>query len=290
MNITKKRKKKPSIGDIVEIRTPKGIAYGQYTHWQDLYGELIRILPGLYDHRPESFSELGRSKELYFTFFPLGAAASRDMVEIVTNELVPTSAVKFPLMRIPGAITSEGKVLNWEIWNGETGWRVKELTEDQKLLSITGIWDLALLVERIVLGWRPNNDFGTVSSGDRSADQSTSPVSEASSDTETEPGDMAVFRELGRAGLDFSVPHSVLHYLYFPLKKSACLAAEELKKAGLEVDVSRAADDNGWLALASQSTHLAPESVSALRSRLEEIARNLDGEYDGWEAEVAPQH
>lgn len=277
------------VGDVIEIPTPKGLAYAQYTHRHDLYGELIRILPGLYDRRPESFAELVRSKELYFVFFTLAAAVSKGVVEIAAQESVPRAAVEFPLMRRRGAITPDGKVLNWWLWNGETEWRVDELNEEQESLSIRGVWNAALLVERIVEGWTPKENLAVgakVSSEDQSSIHSTSSVLEVSPDTK--PGDLTVLRELRRAGVDFSVPHRVLHYLYFPLKKSARQAAEELKKAGFKVDVSRADDDESWLALASQPALLTPEAVCALRSQLEEIACNLDGEYDGWEAEVAP--
>lgn len=36
------------IGDIVEIKTPAGLGYLQYTHDAGTNGELVRVLPGLH--------------------------------------------------------------------------------------------------------------------------------------------------------------------------------------------------------------------------------------------------
>jgi hypothetical protein len=48
------KRKRPEIGDIIEIKTPKGLAYAQYTHRDALYGNLLRVLPGLYERQPNT--------------------------------------------------------------------------------------------------------------------------------------------------------------------------------------------------------------------------------------------
>ena len=48
-------RKRPRIGDVFEIETPKGLAYAQFTYnykEPPVYGVLIRVLPGLYESRP----------------------------------------------------------------------------------------------------------------------------------------------------------------------------------------------------------------------------------------------
>ena len=45
-------RKRPRIGDVVEISTPRGLAYAQFTHKHDAppkFGALIRVAPGYYD-------------------------------------------------------------------------------------------------------------------------------------------------------------------------------------------------------------------------------------------------
>lgn len=56
------------IGDIVEIRTPRGLAYAQYTHEPPQFGSLIRVLPGLYESRPSDPARLAREQHLWVTF------------------------------------------------------------------------------------------------------------------------------------------------------------------------------------------------------------------------------
>lgn len=156
-NVSRKR---PKIGDVVEIKTPAGLAYFQYTHKHDKpphMGALIRILRGLYKERPQDFVGLVKQAARYCVFFPLSAASHREIVEIVANEDVPEEAQKFPLFRAAGMIDREGCVLDWWLWDGEREWRIGQLTEEQKKLSIRGIWNDTLLIERIAEGWEPSD-------------------------------------------------------------------------------------------------------------------------------------
>ncbi|MCS7123146.1 MAG: hypothetical protein RMJ17_01025, partial [Candidatus Aenigmarchaeota archaeon] len=45
------KRKRPKIGDVFEIKTPKGFAYVQYSIRHPDFGEIIRVLPGLYPDR-----------------------------------------------------------------------------------------------------------------------------------------------------------------------------------------------------------------------------------------------
>lgn len=152
------KRKRPQIGDIIEMKTPYGLAYAQYTHKHPLYGNLLRVFPGLYERRPDSFKELVDSKERFYIFFPLGAAVSRAIVTLVDNEAVPLCAQEFPLMRKAGGIDRSGKVLNWWLWDGKREWRVDCLSQEQKKLSVAEVWNDTLLIERIVEGWSPQDE------------------------------------------------------------------------------------------------------------------------------------
>src|SRR5260221_6707674 len=108
--------KKPKIGDIYEIKLPKGLAYVQYTHESEVMGPLVRVLPGVHSDRPHDFFPLAKQKELYFTFFTLAQTLRAKHIEMVSNQPVPEWARQFPTMRKAGGWSNhEGRALNWHI-------------------------------------------------------------------------------------------------------------------------------------------------------------------------------
>ncbi|WP_176536262.1 hypothetical protein [Rhizobium sp. L9] len=46
----------------------------------------------------------------------------------------------------------------WWLWDGEKEWRIGQLSAEQHQLSIRGVWNDTLLVERIEFGWTPEID------------------------------------------------------------------------------------------------------------------------------------
>jgi len=147
-----------AIGDIFEIRTPKGFAYMQYTLKDPALGHLIRILKGVYKKRPKSFKEIVREKEIFYVFFPLSAAERRKIVAWVANEDIPESAKARPMMKKGGGVTREGKVLNWIISDGSSEKIVEKLSEEQKTYSPEEIWNDTMLIDRICSGWLPRDE------------------------------------------------------------------------------------------------------------------------------------
>lgn len=153
---------RPRIGDIVEIETPVGLAYAQYTHKHDVpphMGALIRVLLGLFKERPDGFRELAEKQERFFVFFPLGAACNRRIVTIVANEAIPVACRKFPRLRAAGFVDHSGKVHDWWIFDGEKEERVGALTAEIARLSPCEVWNDTLLIERIASGWSPEQDL-----------------------------------------------------------------------------------------------------------------------------------
>lgn len=149
-------RKRPRPGDVIEIHTPKGLAYAQYTHKTQRYGALLRILPGLYAERPAEFSSLVEQAERFLVFFPLGTACSRGIVAVVAEEVIPERARQLPLFRT-GIADTHGNVRVWYLRKGEEEWRVDQLTPAQRELPIDpGIWNDTLLIERIANGWTPS--------------------------------------------------------------------------------------------------------------------------------------
>lgn len=159
MNIHVAIRKRPKIGDVIEIKTPKGLAYAQFTHKHDAppkYGALLRVFRRLYKIRPSDFREMIESEPQFLTFFPLGSACNKSIVEIVSNEDVPLEARLFPTFRA-GAANQQGQVETWWLWDGEKEWKVGKLKPGMEKLPIRGVWNDTLLIQRIVEGWSHEN-------------------------------------------------------------------------------------------------------------------------------------
>ena len=150
---------KIKIGDIVEIKTAKGLAYGVYTNKHDApprFGALIRILDGSFSSRPSPIEDIfGNVPVRFSVFFPLQAAVTKGLVEIVGNVALPSDMSAFPVFR-SGLIDPKTKKVNcWWLWDGKREWRIGQLTAEQRKLPIRGVWNDTLLVKRIEQGWRP---------------------------------------------------------------------------------------------------------------------------------------
>ncbi len=159
----KLRLMRPRIGDMIEIKTSKGLTYALYTHKHDdppKYGALIRVFSKVFPERPDDLQVVTSSPVQFTTFFPLGAAVKRGLVQVVGNIKVPDALKPFPLFRVAGLMDpATKKAIRWGLWNGERSWRTYNLTPEQRKLPILGVWNDTLLVERIESGWRPERDL-----------------------------------------------------------------------------------------------------------------------------------
>ena len=153
---------RPRIGDVIEIPTPKGLAYAQFTHKHETpprYGALLRVLPGLFTQRPEDFSALVSQRPEFMTFFPLGAACNRAIVHVVASEPIPAHSSSFPIFRNSHRDRTGKRTGPWFLWDGEREWRVEHLSDDQlREYPPLGVWNDTLLIERILAGWRHEHD------------------------------------------------------------------------------------------------------------------------------------
>ena len=162
--------KKINIGDIIEIKTSKGLAYVQYTHEFTTHpklGSLIRVLPGIYEKRPKNFKDIASQHATFVIFLTLQHAVDENHVEIVDNQPIPLDAQILPIFRCGIPDPESKKVEVWSIWDSKKEWKVgasievRNLTDEQKRLPILEIIGDELLAERIVSGWTPENDPGT---------------------------------------------------------------------------------------------------------------------------------
>ena len=159
-------RKRPRIGDVIEIPTPKGLAYAHYTHKHDeppRYGALIRVLPGIFPKRPADFVALVLQPPVFSTFFPLGAACNRKIFSVVAAEDIPRHTRDLPTFRNCSWYRDRDGQLHvsschW-LWDGHRQWRVESLSAEQlREYPPRTIPNDILLIERIISGWKHQDD------------------------------------------------------------------------------------------------------------------------------------
>ena len=268
--------KKASIGDIVEVKTPEGLGYVQYTHEIDpREGELVRVLPGLYAERPSDFAALARLRELYFVFLILnyGLRTGIGQMEIVSNQPVPDWAKPYPMMRHSAGTDGMGKTIRWRIISAASPLTpevlvrtplLTHLTPEQKRLSIREIWPPAAMVKNLARGWTL----------ERAEELRLKDVAEARERRE---------KQAAGGGADYK---GMRHFLYFPRKRDAEAAGEILHGREFSVEVRESAMGEDWLVLATKSAPATREEMGELRDEMETLAARFGGEYDGWEAAI----
>jgi hypothetical protein len=140
---------RPRLGDIVELSTPKGLAYCQFVAKDPFMGPLLRVLRGLFETRPPDVALLAKEPELYCVHLPLGPSVSRGLVSVVGHAEVVNGEIP-PMRRKVGPRT-------WAIRQGGHDRMTHELTPAERLLSEGSVWNAALLSERLVRGWKPED-------------------------------------------------------------------------------------------------------------------------------------
>lgn len=142
---------KAELGDIFEINTTKGKVYLHYVFVDYTIGDLVRVLNGFYKSQPENLKETAEKKEQFILFFPISVAFKKKIIyKVGRYDMV----FKMP-SHMRASHTIRGEFLGWHIIDTQTWQRklVKELTKDQKQLSPWGVWNYALLLERLEEGW-----------------------------------------------------------------------------------------------------------------------------------------
>ena len=278
----RRKRPRPKIGDVIEIATPQGFAYAQFTHDHPMRGEVLRILPGLYATRPADLAALVQQRERYVTFYGLRSIIRGDAVTVMGGREVPELAIvgqfevparnrPFPLFRSPGGdIQDNGEFPFWWLWDGwdsTTAQRVERLTESQRDLPLDGNPSHPDFIGQIVSGWSPR-DWP-----ERHDDEAPEPEPEAPA----EP--------------------PMRHFLHFPTEVAAERAATQLRAEGYADVVVEAPEsayfadetppgtqplDRNWHVFASGDVPPPGEPFGDTREHLEALAESLGGEYDGW--------
>jgi regulator of ribonuclease activity B len=94
--------------------------------------------------------------------------------------------------------------------------------------------------------------------------------------------DELVLDHLVRRGCDPSLPRETRHFLYVGEPAAAEAVASALGEDGWTTRVERS--DGAWLVVARHVAAVTSQAVRETRSRLEALASEYGGFYDGWEA------
>ena len=94
--------------------------------------------------------------------------------------------------------------------------------------------------------------------------------------------DALVLDHLARLGCDPSRPRECRHYFYVPTENGAQAVADSLVRDGWDAEAEHTPE--AWLVTATTVSGLTVETVRRTRTRLERLAGEHGGEYDGWEA------
>ena len=143
------------VGDVIEIETPNGIGYGMFTHRHSRYGLLLRVFDLLVEKRVESLGEILGTKIRFNCFYPGSPALRQKLVSVVFHCDVPDDLSEFPLFRTGFASPRSKKIESWQLWDGENLWPIGVPSEEEAKISPRGIWNHALLVDRISSRWSP---------------------------------------------------------------------------------------------------------------------------------------
>lgn len=153
-------RKRSRIGDVMEIKTARGLSYFQYTHRIEQWGALIRIFITNYNKRPNDFVPIVADAVQFTVFFPLSAACNRGLVQLVANENIRPELQPFPSFKVPGFTDRSGNIHNWFLWDGKTERRIENITEDFLALPIREVINDTSLIERIETNRKLSNPKG----------------------------------------------------------------------------------------------------------------------------------
>lgn len=263
-------RKKARFGDVFEVRTPQGLAYLQYTSNHPEYSDTVRVLPGLFDTRPnpETLASLV-AQESYFIFYRVTLAVRHGLVALIGTYPIPGGLeAPFKLLRA-GFTAPGGKVMAWIVEEGASETVIKRaLTPEEKRLSRAQMWNHEYLVQRLAEQWRPEHEH------EPRLPSSDAPPPPKQSEHEASP----------TAAPSSDQPLRMSHYLYFPLAKNGKAVAAELRRRGFELESRKGADGVNWLVLVHHALSSSEDPTGlTVRDELERLAQQHSGEYDGSE-------
>jgi len=145
---------------MLELRTPRGLAYLQYVGRHPLYGDAIRVFKGFHTERPAKPGALARGAG-YYIFYPAQAAVRppNALLQVVATDVPFAKGVGVPHeLRRSGMIDGHGKTLTWIIERHGVDTVRRNLTAAERRLPICATWNHEMLVDRVTEEWDPSQD------------------------------------------------------------------------------------------------------------------------------------
>jgi hypothetical protein len=149
------------LGDVIEIPLSKRrFAYAQFAYYHNdppCFGHLIRVLPGIFTKRLDSFADLVKEQELFATFFMAAPAVNAGKVEIVVNEDISERYRQLPLFKACN-VNYETGVKTWFLWDGKKYTKIGRLAPEHCDLPMLELLPTNVLIDYIKSGWRPRDE------------------------------------------------------------------------------------------------------------------------------------
>lgn len=284
------KRKRPKIGDVIEIRTPKGFVYVQYVKNPM---DVIRVLPGLYPNplSPSEIRELVQKKERFITYMCPDLLMDKEIwdweTKIVAHEEVPEHArfVRLWRRRIPIGPNKYEWVLVMIDERGEEQIRpATELTpEEFWKLPVTVFFGQDSLKEMLM---DPEWTW------EKERDMAVDPFREG----EELPEGMKEEKEfeeerVKEIEIEQNLPFVVHYFLYFPKKKQVEAFVSELKKKGKDYKILVRKGYGEYSVVVINWFFVDEEffeKIEGLEEELEELAEKFGGELDGHEIGLVP--
>jgi hypothetical protein len=147
--------KRAKPGDVLAISVPDGAIYLHYLGRHSEYGDGVALCPRI--QASGAAITLALFRDAYVAFYPVIAAVGRGLADVVGH--LPSPGLPHRLRR-PGARVGS-KVATWVLEDRSGAEVVKRhLSEEERHLPIAVIWNHELLVQRVVEGWRPEQEGG----------------------------------------------------------------------------------------------------------------------------------
>lgn len=148
------RRARAKAGDVLQLRDNDRFGYLHYIGKHPKYGDTVIVSPRFKEQQTVIDNEY--FSDGYVTFYPVAAALSEGLVEVIANISPPGLPAR---LRRPGAMTGN-RVDTWVIEDGAHQIVRTKLSEEELRLPLAGIWNHEFLIQRIAMGWTPANYLG----------------------------------------------------------------------------------------------------------------------------------
>lgn len=150
--------KNPKIGDIIEIRSKRGLAYAQYTHHHHEWNAVLRVFDGVFPLRPTDWNDIASQPVRFNVFFPLRSAVRQKHVEVV-GHAATAPPMEFPVFRGGNRDVATGKIYRWFLWKGELDYPADVPKSVLRTFSEHHSVDIEFLENLIDTEWSPEKEF-----------------------------------------------------------------------------------------------------------------------------------